>query len=670
MSPKRGVNTVSVGWPRKKRSLLTVLWRHTHLVMLLALFCGPVHLGTEVTPERVLPSNWKLLGRAPADEIQRIHVALKQPERGVEALRRALDEVSDPLSASYTQWLSKDQVEALVRPNEGDFKRVETWASSCGVQQMQRAGGDAIVVTASISALECMLEAPLSHVRNPSGRTLVRALAPLRVPLDIGDVVELLSPLGDFRTSGRDLVRRTTRSIAADADGHVGVVPQTLAKLYGGATSAVRAGSNISQAVAELQHALGPEGFDESDLGEFQSAMLLSSSVKPTLVTGGHNDGVDPTGECTLDVDYIGAVAQGAATTFWMSDEWVYELALAISNATNPPDVVSISWGYTEVEQCGPTEFGPDMPANCTLIGVQSNATYVARANTEFLKLSARGVSLLAASGDSGAPGERNSDCERDGTPEAALNPDFPAASPYVLSVGATMLVEPSLLDPTASATPAPCRKQIFSRGVPCASGGTEVVAAANGSSGGARITSGGGFSRLSAMPKWQAQAVGGYLKTAKGLPPASTFNSSNRAYPDVAALGKDYLMFMKGTGSKGWNFFDGTSAATPTWAGLVSLLNDARSAVGKKNLGYLPPMLYNFAASAKAGHGLSDVVTGNNRCTRASSSGTTSRGGVHYGVGSNCCKFGFEAAAGWDPVTGLGTPRFESLKEYVLSLP
>ena len=133
----------------------------------------------------------------------------------------------------------------------------------------------------------------------------------------------------------------------------------------------------------------------------------------------------------------------------------MYELALAISNATSPPDVVSISWGYTETQQCGPTEFGPDMPANCTLVGVD-NATYVRRANTELLKLSTRGVSLLASSGDSGAPGELNDDCSLDPTPAEALNPDFPAASPYVLSVGGTMLQTPTLMDDKAASTPAP----------------------------------------------------------------------------------------------------------------------------------------------------------------------------------------------------------------------
>ena len=191
--------------------------------------------------------------------------------------------------------------------------------------------------------------------------------------------------------------------------------------------AAVSSGSNATNAVAELQHALGPEGFDPADIDQWQQAMLLPHSVQPSAIFGGHNDGFDPTGECTLDVDMIGGVAQGALTTFWMNPEWIYELALSLSNASAPQvDVLSISWGYTETRQCGPTDFGPDMPANCTAIGGVDNVTYVQRANTELMKLAARGISVIASSGDAGAPGEVNVDCTLDATPAKALNPDFP----------------------------------------------------------------------------------------------------------------------------------------------------------------------------------------------------------------------------------------------------
>lgn len=89
-----------------------------------------------------------------------------------------------------------------------------------------------------------------------------------------------------------------------------------------------------------------------------------------------------------------------------------------------------------------------------------------------------------------------------------------------------------------------------------------------------------------------------------------------------------------------------GTSASTPTFAGIVSLLNDARMAKGMKPLGCLNQLFY------KHPEVFTDITKGKNP------------GGGGCGVG------GFSCAAGWDPVTGLGTPLYPALLKLVLSLP
>ena len=50
-----------------------------------------------------------------------------------------------------------------------------------------------------------------------------------------------------------------------------------------------------------------------------------------------------------------------------------------------------------------------------------------------------------------------------------------------------------------------------------------------------------------------------------------------------------------------------GTSAAAPTFAGIVTLLNDASISAGKPPLGFLNPMLYSIGAG-----GLRDITQGN----------------------------------------------------------
>lgn len=83
-----------------------------------------------------------------------------------------------------------------------------------------------------------------------------------------------------------------------------------------------------------------------------------------------------------------------------------------------------------------------------------------------------------------------------------------------------------------------------------------------------------------------------------------------------------------------------GTSAATPVVGALIARLNVIRLARRQPVLGFLNPWLY-----AKGVHGLMDVTLGGNP-----------------GKGPH----GFRALAGWDPVTGLGSPNFTALAAIV----
>ena len=368
-----------------------------------------------------VPSGWSVIGRAPQHDIQRVTLALRQPAAGLRQLAARLAIVADPAHAEYGQWLSRAEVEALVSPGAAAFASVDTWVAGCRrnasgsgraaaaaaaaaaavaeaeeVTEVTRTGGDAVVVRAAVSVLECMFGAPLHAVRTPLGRTVVRALPAAASLLRVPPAVEMHTPLLEYHHFARARLPRPPpprqQQHGKGDGGHSGVTPHALRALYNYGGAAVREGSPVTQAVAELQHALGPEGFAAPGLDAFEEAMRLSRSLQPAAVVGGRNDGFDPTGECALDLQYVGAVAQGANTTFWLEDQWVYELALALGAAPalaggpGPPDVVSISWGFAEARQCGPTDFGPDMPANCTALGFDGSGTYVRRhANAELL---------------------------------------------------------------------------------------------------------------------------------------------------------------------------------------------------------------------------------------------------------------------------------------------
>ena len=159
---------------------------------------------------------------------------------------------------------------------------------------------------------------------------------------------------------------------------------------------------------------------------------------------------------------------------------------------------------------------------------------------------------------------------------------------------------------------------------------------------------SSGGFSDHFSRPSYQQEAVTAFL--AKTPVDPSLFNSSGRGFPDVSALGVNYQIIINGKiGSAG-----GTSASTPAFAGVLSLINAARLAKGQKTLGWATPALYHAAATA----------------ARAAAGGGTGKGGgggggfhdVTEGNNKHRSCVGFNATSGWDPMTGLGTPDYPGL--------
>ena len=160
--------------------------------------------------------------------------------------------------------------------------------------------------------------------------------------------------------------------------------------------------------------------------------------------------------------------------------------------------------------------------------------------------------------------------------PDGKLFPSWPASSPWVTAVGATRFIDqdPSKAEQTTD-----------------------------------QFGSGGGFSsdfdRSNAT--WQEDQVSAYLKLGDQLPPSWAFPANGRATPDVSALGEGFKVV---TGRK-CSTVGGTSASTPLFAGLVSLINDVRVSKGKKPLGFLNPFIYSNPQA------FTDVTVGNNAIDR-----------------------------------------------------
>jgi kumamolisin len=133
---------------------------------------------------------------------------------------------------------------------------------------------------------------------------------------------------------------------------------------------------------------------------------------------------------------------------------------------------------------------------------------------------------------------------------------------------------------------------------------------------GGGGWASGGGISEVFAVPSYQ---------TSANLPVSIDDEKPGRGVPDVAMSATNY--FTRVDNSEGAS--GGTSAVAPLMAALVARLNQAK----QKNVGFLNPFLYANAAKGV----VHDVTSGTNAI-------------------KNTLK-GYNAVAGWDACTGLGTP-------------
>merc|ERR1712232_1388863 len=102
-----------------------------------------------------------------------------------------------------------------------------------------------------------------------------------------------------------------------------------------------------------------------------------------------------------------------------------------------------------------------------------------------------------------------------------------------------------------------------------------------------------------------------------------------------------------------------GTSCSAPAFAGIVSLLNNARLKAGKPPMGHLNPFLYQHPDA------FTDITNGTNDVIWLGCSSPF----LPANYSSKYCKkaVGFKCAKGWDPVTGLGTPLFNKLLSYAL---
>jgi subtilase family serine protease len=313
-----------------------------------------------------------------------------------------------------------------------------------------------------------------------------------------------------------DFIRKGNASISPDI---AGISPTQFRKAYG-ISSVAQNGKGITIAIVD---ACGNTGA-QSDLNKYDTTFGLPATtirvVKPQGTTCS-----DPMGwgvETDLDVQMAHAVATGAKIVLEEAKSASFaNLFGAVKDAYTKRGATIVSMSFGGGEFPGETGVGAD--------GIFSTGN-------------GKGVSFTASSGDSGCGAQ------------------YPAASPFVTSVGGTSLT--------------------------IKSNGTFVSESA-------WSGSGGGISSFESRPSYQ-----------------NGFNGSKqRGIPDVAMVANPntgVIVYDKQVG--GFVIVGGTSVAAPMWAGVLALTNSGRSS----NMHNADNELYGVASSAtKYAKDYHDVATG-----------------------------------------------------------
>lgn len=599
------------------------------------------------------------------DRQHQVLIAIKH--NNMDVLEAHLLEISDPHSPSYQQWLSRKEVNELVDNREG-YQAVQEWLSASNATiDWTSSSRHFIKATTTISNWETLLQTKFhawqDRLLKPTSPSIHRA-EHYSIPTSLHPHIHAI-----FNTVQSPPVmtsRAIRRPLAATKSSHSRklltfdgyVTPQFLAQHY---KIGSRVGNeNITQSVFETAASGSEPHFSSDDLRTFLSQFNIpfqepfqyppgvdyDTPMCGTMATGGGYN----CDEGNLDLQYIMAISQNTETIYWAEESsynpfvtWAVEMRDDLVGAkTTNAIVTSISFGATEQS-----------------VDAESMQVF----NQAAIILGAQGSTILVSSGDNGAPGMgMEGRCSPSMCTESTGNtdsywphstqwtgqgyyPSFPATSPYVTAVGATM-------GPEIGVPEMACQSDKTYSNPPTYSTESGI------------ITSGGGFSTYYPQPEYQKGAVDKYFAHASNSSqlPKPGFNPLGRAFPDIALIGVKYFAVIQGAPAVMY----GTSASAPVVAGMVSLINALRYELGKPPIGFINPTLYQagsqnatFFRVYNISHNnqslFNDITQGNNLCCGVGQ--TTDPTGEPKPLA--CCQAGFHAAPGWDPVTGWGSIHF-----------
>jgi hypothetical protein len=510
------------------------------------------------------------------------------------ALEQLIAEQQRPGSANYHKWLTPEQYADRFGVSQADANAVVAWLQANGMTNIQVSRGRTFVGFSGNAASVSKAFRTEIHSYNVNGeRHFANVTAPA-IPSTLAGIVSGIAGLHDF-TPKPSAIRSNMMTPQYTMSGGTNFLgPDDLATIYNMKALYAQGvdGRGVTVAV------LGETPITLDDYRAYRQMFNLPVNDFKIVVVPGSTTGTNfeaDRQEATLDVEVIGAVARNATILY----VWGGNVILAAQYVVDNQVAQVMSLSYAGCESPEDSEYYEGIA----------------------LQASAEGITWISAAGDSGAAG-----CDLQGSSVArhGLSVMAPANLPEVTGVGGT-----TFIDGQSSQYWNPSNN---------GQGGTAKTyvpeSVWNGNDSGMTVTgSGGGISKTFPKPGYQASF--------------DTEHTSGRMVPDVSFYSSSsptpYVVTYQ---NSNW-YFAGTSAATPLFAGITTLLNHylmANGHLSQAGLGNVNPTLYLLAD--KIPSVFHDVTNGDNV--------------VACEVGSPDCSttgtMGYSATPGYDEATGLGS--------------
>ncbi|KAF8273155.1 subtilisin-like protein [Lactarius quietus] len=562
------------------------------------------------------PIGWVRSHRAHEADIIPLRIGMKQ--QNLHMLEDLLMDVAHPDSPTYGQHWSPEKVVDFFAPGESTVCSIRTWLNASGIAEDKirlSPNKGWVELNVTVATAERLLDTEYHIYEHPSGAKQIGCLS-YSVPELISDHIEIIQPTvhlnhrvpedaAPLRKRANhlrqpssspgphlkiDAVNIDTNLSLANCDRFIR--PGCLRALYDFHYTPIATAKN-SYGIVEFT----PQAYLGSDLDLFFRSYSPSQvHQRPILVSidGGAvqntSQSVSMNAESDVDLEYamvltnpqpitllqIGDLVEGANFDNWLDAVDKSYCTFEGGDDGIYPD--TRPGGFNKPESCGTIK--PPFVVSLGYGQSESTAThqYAMRQCNEYGKLGLLGTTVLYSSGASGVSGfggvcQNSSGMSGSGSNATRFNPIFPASCPFVLSVGATQINSGASVNDPESATP----------------------------------SSGGGFSDIFSMPSYQAAAVTKHLKDYPPPYSATQFNNSGQArgFPDLSINGVNHIFAVNGQ----FQLATGSSTSSSVIGSMITMINDARLAVGKGPIGFINPVIY----SPQLGDAFNDITSGNN---------------------------------------------------------